>query len=45
MSTDEVINLITKKLYDMDGVSLEDIANKLLDKTVNYEGDSVFSVN
>jgi len=42
ISTDELIDQITKALQQKDGISLEDIANQILDNKVDYQGDSQY---
>lgn len=43
LSIEEVISQITEALAELDGVAIEDIANDILDKKVDYQGDSIFT--
>jgi len=43
-TTDEVIEMITQKLRESDGVTIEDVASEAGIKC-DYQGDSIFTVN
>jgi len=43
-TTDEVIEMITQKLRESDGVTIEDVASEAGIES-NYQGDSLYVVN
>jgi len=43
-TTDEVIEMITQKLRESDGVTIEDVAREAGIES-NYQGDSLYVVN